>query len=370
MMGSQIGFGHKVDRRLCNVLMQSSDSKALVRVKNRQHMRLIENRFDILSSYPFIKSVGVSVNSDNVKILENMPEVEFVHANSEVSALDTSTTGEHNIENSVETNVFANGLTGKGVRLCVMDTGISPHTDLSIPKDRIVEFVDFVNEKSAPYDDNGHGTFVSGVAVGNGVLSGKKIMGVAPNSELVGVKVISKTGESGTFTILDGMQWLFDNHKKLNIDVVCMSFGADPLDYADPLKMAVDMLTASGLIVVCASGNSGTGNLKSPAISPTVISVGAVDEKNRVAKFSSKGIYHGYARPDLYAIGTNVVGISANGTYATMSGTSVSAPVIAGVCCLLKEKNRNLTPYNAKQMLLRHAKVVDGSKILDLDDYR
>lgn len=261
---------------------------------------------------------------------------------------------------------FDESLDGSGVTLCVMDTGVSPHLDLSVPRERIVHFVDMINESAEPYDDNGHGTFVAGVAAGNGNASARKTAGVAPKANIVGVKVIDDSGESGTFKILDGMQWLFDNFRRYDVRVVCMSFGAEPLEYADPLKIGVEMLARSGLIVVCASGNSGAGSLKSPAISTEVISVGAVDKNLNVASFSSRGYYGGAYRPDVYSQGVDVAGIQVGGTYGKMSGTSVSAPYVAGACCLLCQKYRKLTPYQAKIGVLNRAILKNDIRILQL----
>ena len=89
---------------------------------------------------------------------------------------------------------------------CVLDTGVAPHLDISVPRDRIKEFHDFVGEGEHPYDDNGHGTFVAGVAAGGGVLSAGRVRGVAPEAEIVALKVIGASGETGAFTILEGMQ--------------------------------------------------------------------------------------------------------------------------------------------------------------------
>ncbi len=145
-----------------------------------------------------------------------------------------------------------------------------------------------------------------------------------------------------------------------------MSFGAEPQSYADPLKAGADMLARSGLIVVAAAGNSGQGGVKSPAISDEVIAVGAVDGEDNIASFSSRGSYMGNLRPDLYAPGVEIKGICAGGTYSMMSGTSASAPYVAGACCLLCQKYGYISPKLAKQMLLSSASDVNGVKVLRL----
>lgn len=357
----------KIDNGLVGVLENKEEKiDALVRVRNPLQLGLLERNFDVIKSYPFIRSVGIKCGLNEAIRLERMQEVEYVSAQSTVFALS-------DLNENINEKAYSNGmfsqypvakfskeLTGEGVTLCVMDTGINPHCDLSVPKNRIVHFEDMVGGEDMPYDDNGHGTFVAGVACGDGLTSAREVVGVAPKANVLGIKVIGDKGESGTFKILDGMQWLFDNFRQYGVKVVCMSFGAEPLSYADPLKIGVEMLSRSGLIVVAAAGNSGENSLKSPAISNEIIAVGAVDKEDRIAEFSSRGVYQGAKRPDVYADGIKVKGIKAGGSYTYMSGTSVAAPYVAGACCLLCEKYKNITPYQAKQAVLRHSLTIDG----------
>ena len=397
---SRLSARSKISGGVVTTLCENESADALVRVRNPLHLGYIERNFDVCGLYPFIRSVAIKCSLKDAVKLERMQEVEYVSAQSKVLALsddeekhalnDGKISQNHKGENNGDfdnlttqndvyerRNVANNGLfspvptfdeslDGSGVTLCVMDTGVSPHLDLSVPRERIVHFVDMINESAEPYDDNGHGTFVAGVAAGNGNASARKTAGVAPKANIVGVKVIDDSGESGTFKILDGMQWLFDNFRRYDVRVVCMSFGAEPLEYADPLKIGVEMLARSGLIVVCASGNSGEGSLKSPAISTEVISVGAVDKNLNVASFSSRGYYGGAYRPDVYSQGVDVAGIQVGGTYGKMSGTSVSAPYVAGACCLLCQKYRKLTPYQAKIGILNRAILKNDIRILQL----
>ncbi len=351
----------KFDGGLVNALCDRESALALVRVRNPLQLGMLERRFDVRHVYPFIRSVGIRCELKDAILLERMQEVEYVSAQGRVFALSEAESP--SVSSAL---VVPDGLDGRGVTICVMDTGISPHSDLCLPKQRIVHFVDMIGGETQPYDDNGHGTFVAGVACGDGVLSGGNVCGVAPAANIVGVKVISGSGESGTFKILDGMQWLFDNFRQYGIRVVCMSFGAEPLGYADPLKMGAEMLARSGIIVVAAAGNSGKDSVKSPAVSGEVIAVGAVDGEGNVASFSSRGAYQGVQRPDIYASGVNVKGIAAGGTYSNMTGTSASAPYVAGACCLLCQKFRNITPKQAKQALLSSAETKNGVSILKL----
>lgn len=405
---------NKIDDGSASVLSQNERVDALVRVRNPFHFGVLENKFEITHTYPFIRTVGIKCGLKEAVSLYRMQEVEYVSAQSRVLTLDNDGIGKTEAERNAKTStersaktsvqnvsesaksivnnaksivnnakyidenannsnidnarngtlqalnaqiktLSAQGLDGSGVGLCVLDTGVAPHADLSIPKERIIHFEDFINGEKEPYDDNGHGTFVAGVACGNGLTSAGEIAGVARGADIVGLKVICDNGESGTFKILDGMQWLFDNYRRYGIRVACMSFGAEPLKYADPLKMGVEMLVRSGICVVVAVGNSGENTLKSPAISGEVIAVGAVDSNDKVAPFSSRGVYQGIARPDVYADGVDVKGIRVGGTYVGMTGTSAAAPYVAGACCLLCQKYRNIKPYQIKNIILNNS---------------
>lgn len=321
-------------------------------------------RYNIVREYPFIGAVGLSLSSADLEPLSYIPLVEYLTKSSDVFTLKDPLP----YANDIEGFSYSGNLTGKGVGLCVLDTGVSPHLDFCIPVNRIIDFVDFVGGMETPYDDNGHGTFVTGVAAGGGISSGLRLKGVAPKCDIISVKVIGDGGEGGAFNVLDGMQWALDNRKKHNIRVCCMSFGSTPTDVNDPLKRGAEVLVANGIAVVAASGNSGVNNLKSPAISLDVISVGAVNGEDMVADFTSRGYVGGRQKPELYADGVNVVSTVRNAAYGRMSGTSTAAPYIAGASCLLLQKYPSATPRQIRDMLLMSSKLnKTGQYILRLN---
>ena len=354
-----------IDRNLVNVLSVQDKANAIVKLRSIFERNVIERHLNVVKYYPFINAVGVECSQDDVVRFSRWHNIESVTAEMRVSTLGDAVLEWGGIFEKISASNLS-GLTGAGTCLAVIDTGVNVHTDFCVPRNRICYFHDVINGEEYPYDDNGHGTFVTGVAIGNGVCSGKSVVGVAPDAKVVSIKAISAGGDSSTFRILDGMQWLYDNHQQFGVKVVCMSFGAEPTETADPLKMGAEALVRRGLTVVCAVGNNGEGNLKSPAVSNEVISVGAVDDYDEPAKFSSHGIYHGVFRPDVYAKGVKVKGVDAFGTYSFMSGTSVSAPYVAGVCCLLHQKYKNLSPYQAKRLIMSMSKVKDGRLILQI----
>ena len=217
---------------------------------------------------------------------------------------------------------------------------------------------------SSYYDDNGHGTFVAGVCSGNGALSGGRFSGIAPQSNIFSLKALDKNGEASADKILKAMEWVYDNHRKNNITVVCMSFGSEPLGLNDPIMSGAESLWRDGVVVVAAAGNSGPEfqTIKSPGVSRTIITVGGFDDNRieekierrffEIAPFSSRGPAFKSFKPDLVAPAVDITSCGRDKVYTRLSGTSVATPMIAGLCALLKEYNQNLSPNEIKRKLL------------------
>ncbi len=363
---------------LCQVRsLNKSNSKMDCLVYSNNYARTkryLENLFDcnIFAEYPFINAFAVNVCPNKIATFSSINHISYVTSQARVFA-------QVNVAKKVmNTQVLENqGLTGKGVTIAFIDTGISPHLDFVCPKNRLLLFKDFVNFERDNYDDNGHGTFVSSVAVGNGIASGKKFSGVAPSSNIISLKALDKNGETGAFTILEAMQWIHENQKKYNIKVVCMSFGSQPLSISDPLTRGAEMLWNDGIVVVAAAGNSGPNGqtIKSPGVSTKIITVGALDDKRTenddfdekmfsVANFSSRGPAFNYYKPDLLASGINLTCCSnkPDELYTKMSGTSVATPLIAGLCCLIVEQFPTISPLEVKSLLLSNCKKITGDR--------
>ena len=322
--------------------------------------------------YPFIKAFGVKLLPDKIKNMAQNEHIKYISASTKVFAqIDIAKKVTH------ITDLQNKGYLGKGVTLAIIDTGIRPHLDFVYPNNRIILFKDFIKNNKKPYDDNGHGTFVAGVACGNGLISHQKYSGVAPLASIISLKTLDKNGETGAFSILQAMQWVYDNHKKYNIKVVCMSFGSNPMSGRDPLSMGAEALWHKGITVVAAAGNSGPDNstIKSPGVSSRIITVGALDDKRtgsgtfkkqdfEVADFSSRGPVFNFIKPDILAPGVNLKSTShkKKGFYTSLSGTSVATPIIAGLCCLIIEKYPNIKPDEIKGLLIKNSYPIKNDK--------
>ena len=359
-----------------NVSSQSQNSNidCLVYSNNYiQTKRYLQNSScKIFAEYPFINAFAVNVSTSNIGFLSHIRHIAYITSQTQVFA-------QVDVSKKIMNTEFLEkqGLTGKGITIAFIDTGISNHLDFVIPKNRIILFKDFVNYEPNNYDDNGHGTFVASVASGNGLCSGKKLAGVAPQSNIISLKALDKNGQTGAFTILEAMQWIHENHKKYNIKVVCMSFGSQPMNSLDPLTRGAEVLWSDGIVVVAAAGNSGpnTSTIKSPGISTKIITVGALDDKRTeldqideskfsVADFSSRGPAFNFYKPDLLASGVNLHCCSnkQDELYTTMSGTSVATPLVAGLCCLIIEKYPSASPVEVKSFLINNCKKLSGDR--------
>ncbi len=302
---------------------------------------------------------------------------------------------------------------GRGVTVAVIDSGVTVHDDLG--DERLVGWRDFVKRRKEPYDDAGHGTFVAGLIAGDGSASlpldeggfaTVQFRGVAPAADIVAVKVLDKFGRGRASSLIAGILWAVEQRDALGIDVMNISVAGTPAGpvEVDPVAQAVRTAWEAGITVVCAAGNEGEfglGGILSPGNEPHVITVGATDTKetpevadDRVAAYSSYGptLYDEYAKPDLVAPGNRNISLRTPGSYIDktfpenvipvedywdadalaavspapesdylmLSGTSTSAPVVAGAAALMLEDDPELTPDDVKVRLMASADPVPG----------
>jgi serine protease AprX len=278
------------------------------------------------------------------------------------------------------------GVTGRGIGVAILDSGIAPHPDLA---GRIVASVDFTNGRTGatlvpPADPGGHGTHVAGLVAGDGTASGGAYAGVAPAANLIDVRVIGASGSTNVSTLIAGMQWVLAHRAAYNIRVINLSAGGHvTTSYRDdPLATAAEVLVFAGITVVVSAGNDGPheGTITSPGNDPYVVTVGAIDDSgtattddDAVASWSSQGVtsIDGLAKPDLVAPGRKIVSLRSPGStldqelhdrlvaglnllepaYFRLSGTSMAAPVVAGVVALMLERSPTLTPAQVKNRL-------------------
>jgi serine protease AprX len=290
------------------------------------------------------------------------------------------------------TPLWKYGVTGTGVGVAVIDTGIDgalPDFSGTNGQSRvIVSAVDNAEAKTAT-DGYGHGTDVAGIIAGNGEnrpgsdpLHGQYI-GVAPNANLISLKVSDESGNTTVLDVIYALQFAVEHQAQYNIRVVNLSLdSATPQSYrTDPLDAAVEATWLHGIVVVAAAGNRGNtpGAVQySPANDPYVITVGGVDENgsanpsgDTIASWSSQGTTQdGFQKPDVYAPGAHIISVLApgsvfdtsscgclvgNGQYIQTSGTSMAAPAISGLVADLLQVHPRWTPDQVKGVLTSSA---------------
>ncbi|MEU0394782.1 S8 family serine peptidase [Streptomyces sp. NPDC006208] len=248
------------------------------------------------------------------------------------------------------------GLTGKGVTVAVLDTGVDAgHPDLA---GRISASKSFIEGQEVA-DRDGHGTHVTSTVGGSGAASDGKEKGVAPGADLAVGKVLSDEGSGSESQIIAGMEWAA---KDIDAKIVSMSLGSQQgSDGTDPMAQAVNTLSAeTGALFVVAAGNSGyPGSIGSPGAADSALTIGAVDAADEPAYFTSQGPRLGdnALKPDLSAPGVDILAarstlVPGEGTYTTMSGTSMATPHVAGVAALLAEKHPDWSGQQLKDALM------------------
>lgn len=365
----------KIDNSLLiisQILGEDKKIDCIVKAYDYQRLKniLLHKKIPIQHEYLFIKSFAISIDGYTISQLSNLTQVSKIFSVSTASVLMNVAKKILGVDDCL--------FTGEGINIAFIDTGISNHPDFYIGENRIKFFKDFVAGKDSCYDDNGHGTFVAGVCSGNGSLSCGKFCGIAPKSNIYSLKALSQKGEAGADKILDAMEWIYDNHKKFDIRIVCMSFGSEPLGYNDPIMSGAEELWKDGVVVVAAAGNSGPEfqTIKSPGVSSKIITVGGFDDNRldaesydenffEIASFSSRGPSFNRFKPDLVAPSVDITSCGLNNDYVKLSGTSVATPMIAGVCALLLEENKNLSPNLIKNKILSMCKPVSFNKNLE-----
>ncbi len=333
---------------------------------------------------PLIDGFSARVSGRAVIALAASPDVvavtldragAFQSSDVDPSMTDTTTTtsGSSFIGATGASEAWEQGLRGAGVTVAVLDTGISPMPDVA---DRTIHGPDLSGEGSL-IDNYGHGTVMGGIIAGSGQDSPEQRTGVAPEAQLVAVKVAGRNGAVDVSTVLQGMAWVAAHRQELGIRVLNLSYGTtstqDP--GVDPLNFAVQRLWAQGIVVVVAAGNGGPGprTITKPGDDPVVLTVGAYDdqgdgwrENDSVTAWSSQGpTAQGVAKPDVVAPGRTLVATRSFGStveaenpeslvepsYMKGSGTSEATAVTSGLVALLLQAHPNWTPDQVKRAL-------------------
>jgi hypothetical protein len=337
--------------------------------------------FQLSRRFQSIAAFAGVVTATGIAKLERHPDVMRVQLDLVLRAISPQPRLQPHLSESVPliqaNSVHSLGIRGNGVRIAIIDTGIdTDHPDFSTaaPGDRIVAQNCFLSGASCPSppnvaeDGNGHGTHVSGIAASDGSVSP---VGVAPQAQLVAIKVLRDNGSGYLSDTIAALDWIYTNNASLNVKVVNMSLGSldlytPPCDGAYPaMTTAINNLRNIGVISFAASGNNANATQMSlPACISTVVSVGAVYDANvgsiswgnpqvcrdlTTAADQVACITNGV--PDLQAPGALITSSFIGDGTATLGGTSMASPHVAGTAALLIQAKPSITPTEIEAVL-------------------
>jgi len=281
---------------------------------------------EVRYSYRFVPAAAANLSETQISRFRADPRVTYIEEDGLVHALDLELDNSWGVKHIGAGNVHSYNK-GAGVKVAIIDTGIDyTHPDLD---GNYAGGYDFVNSDNNPMDDNGHGTHCAGIAAAEDNNEG--VVGVAPEASIYGVKVLSSSGSGYLSDVVAGIQWAIDN----GMDIISMSLGTN-YNY-QTLQNACDQAYAAGILLVAAAGNDYSIRLgieqdtvDYPARYGSVIAVGATDNTDTKASFSSTGLTLELAAP-----GVNIKSTYRGGGYASGSGTSMACPHVAGTAALV-----------------------------------
>jgi serine protease AprX len=310
---------------------------------------------------------GIVVINEDSKIISTNTGFDVNNA-SHIAAVQNAYTSSAQVQGAWE-----QGITGKGVTVAVVDSGVSRAS----VNDFGSRFIGQVSTNDDLQDRFGHGTHIAGIIAGDGAASHGKYVGVAPGANILSVKYSDHNGMSTEADLVNALHWIYQNRDHYNIRVVNISstVGTKSRYTESATAAAVELLWGAGVVVVTSAGNNGydsCSTCSAPANDPFVITVGAIDDNGTKAinddfqkPWSSAGTtMSGVYKPEVVAPGTNIVSYMpygknrnekpenvVDGKYFKMGGTSMAAPVVSGVVALMLEANPHLTPNQIKWLL-------------------
>ena len=364
--------------------------------KTMGHQSLSRRGAQHKTELPLIGASVYEMNVEEYRRLATDPDVELLAPDMPVTATAFSGTLDYGwvtAFNQTQPTGYVNQYKGRGVAVAVIDSGVTPDNDDL--EDRVVYAQSFVPGDNSSQDKFGHGSHVAGIIAGNGSSSTGSnfkytIRGIAPRANIVNLRVLDENGSGKDSTVIMAIERAIALKSAYKIGVINLSLGRRVImNYAnDPLCQAVEKAWKAGIVVVVAAGNdgrnnaastSGYGTVSSPGNDPYVITVGALNTKATASRsddvittYSSKGpsIFDHVVKPDLVAAGNRIASLRVDGStldnlysgnrvvrssyavgashsfgeYFQLSGTSMSAPMVAGAAALIIEQAGFLAP--------------------------
>ncbi|MCR6108182.1 peptidoglycan-binding protein [Salipaludibacillus agaradhaerens] len=314
---------------------ESDEDKVIVIFNDSIDERLLtESGGEILDVYDNIPAVAVSVPKEEIENLEKNPNVLTVEEN---DLYDMQQTIDWGIERVEAPQAWDNDVTGKGIKVAVIDSGVNKsHPDLNI--------AGCYSATNAPTceDDDGHGTHVAGIIGAQNNDIG--VVGVAPDAEIYAARVSNLDNEIWTVDVISAIDWAISQ----DVDIINLSLGSR--QYSSAMEQSITKAYAEEILVVAAAGNDYHDPVRYPAALPNVIAVSATDRYDNLGNYSNIG-----DEIEVTAPGSAIYSTYLNHSYATLSGTSMASPHVAGVLALLKEAYPDMSRDELRTILVEQA---------------
>jgi len=390
-------FKHKLDPTLSHALLSNlyENYRVIIYCKSLE-IKTIDKikslKCDILRHIAGVNCICAILTKSAIDRLLEYPQVSYITFDSYAHLCGNSILSSNGV--SFQSNYE---LTGKGIGVGLVDSGVYPHGDLLNPSSRIKKFVDVVNNLNYPYDDNGHGTFMSGLICGSGYGSKGMYKGVAAGSHLYMIKAFDKLGKGFISDILFSLETLINESSDFNIKIICLPFEIlETNEFVLSLfSRFFDLAISKGLVVIVPSGSNKSikSSIRGIATLGNCITVGGYDSTGspRIYEYSSCGPFEKHDKPNLISACVDICSLISdtkflsekNGVklyppritnlYTTYTGTSCSAAFISGICALLYENNKNLcfkdtlALLKVSSSLINFPKYMQGSGIINLE---
>ena len=358
----------KLDPNLKFLLASSSMKEYRILIQYRNFpdsilKKIHSYRGNIIRKIESCNIICAQLRAKSIHLLLEYPEVKYICLDQYFFLCGMSIPTANKVRISHKLSLY-----GRGIGVGIIDSGVYPHRDLTYPFNRIITFVDLINELPYPYDDNGHGTCTCGIISGNGSSSNKIYTGVAPESTIHCFKAFDKLGKGYASDVLFALEELINISDQYNIKVICLPF--ESLNYNKFIFILFDLLlkTARLKSIICIVPSGSNKNIDDSitgiALSNNCITISGIDTTSSNVKsydYSSCGALKKDTKPNFCAACVDVVSLNSNtsyisykndskihapkldNSYKSFSGTSISAAYIAGICTILFEYNPNFT---------------------------
>lgn len=345
--------------------------------------KILVSKGEIIRSIPSVRCICACISPKTLERLIEYPEVDYV-------AFDDYAyiCGKSALHANRSKRQESYKLNGKDIGIGIVDSGVFPHPDLTRPYNRIKHFEDTINGLKYPYDDNGHGTFISGIICGNGISSKGIYKGIAEESHIYMVKCFNSLGRAYISDTLWAIENIINNQKEFNIKVLCLPF---EITTYSPFLLSLysrlfDIAVENGLTVVVPSGSNSNKecSIRGIAALSNCLTIAGLDTEKEISayRYSSSGPFGKLDKPDLSAACVNICSLNSNTGYISernnmkiyapvlqtpytdYTGTSCAAAYISGICSILYQNNPQYTFKDIQSLIKLSCNMHDVSKWL------